>query len=353
MHWSLPRLSGGDVDLPEFCHPTASASRPSPKKTRSTGSRRSGDRDASPAFRARLCTPSASRSKPSNISGGRSANTISQANISNRPPRWAVAWSRRNGSSATARTSGQSASIASCRVGTPPTRRPSSAIYRCTTWGVKGKDLFLLGLFRKRLEYPALKRAVIEQQSLFNASVVLIEDKASGTQLIQELIADGCHGVKRYQPTTDKIMRVHAQTAVIENGFATSPRRRRGWPNTSTNSPSSQTGNMTTKPTQPRSSSTGLKRLSQGRESTSSTAGNRRRPSSAANHNLPKLYGRSARWNGSPSRKNPAEPRACFAARPFAPNEQRANKRARHDGGPRVRIPVPFKAASRLRTWIS
>jgi hypothetical protein len=33
----------------------------------------------------------------------------------------------------------------------------------CTTWGVKGKDLFLLALFRQRLEYPALKRAVREQ----------------------------------------------------------------------------------------------------------------------------------------------------------------------------------------------
>jgi phage terminase large subunit-like protein len=51
---------------------------------------------------------------------------------------------------------------------------------------VKGKNLFLLGLFRKRLEYPALKRAVRDQQHLFNASVVLIEDKASGTQLIQD-----------------------------------------------------------------------------------------------------------------------------------------------------------------------
>ena len=28
----------------------------------------------------------------------------------------------------------------------------------CTTLGVKGKDLFLLGVFRRRLEYPALKR---------------------------------------------------------------------------------------------------------------------------------------------------------------------------------------------------
>ena len=38
----------------------------------------------------------------------------------------------------------------------------------CTTWGVKDKNLFLLGVFRRRLEYPALKRAVCEQQSLFD-----------------------------------------------------------------------------------------------------------------------------------------------------------------------------------------
>ena len=42
----------------------------------------------------------------------------------------------------------------------------------CTTWGVKGKNLFLIGLFRRRLEYPELKRAVCEQQSLFGANNV-------------------------------------------------------------------------------------------------------------------------------------------------------------------------------------
>src|SRR5438045_181909 len=71
----------------------------------------------------------------------------------------------------------------------------------CTTWGVKGKDLFLLAVLRRRLEYPAIKRAVAEPRSLFDATVVLIEDKASGTQLIQELIEDGCHGGTPYQPT--------------------------------------------------------------------------------------------------------------------------------------------------------
>src|SRR5216683_1223663 len=93
----------------------------------------------------------------------------------------------------------------------------------CTTWGVRGKNLYLLDLLRQRLEYPALKRAVRQQQNLFDATEVLIEDKASGTQLIQELIADGCHRVTRYQPTTEKTMRLNAQTAIIENGFVYIP----------------------------------------------------------------------------------------------------------------------------------
>jgi predicted phage terminase large subunit-like protein len=93
----------------------------------------------------------------------------------------------------------------------------------CTTWGIKGKNLYLLSVLRKHLEYPVLKRAVREQQSLFNANLVLIEDKASGTQLIQELITGGFHRVTRYKPECDKIMRMHAQTGLIENGFVYLP----------------------------------------------------------------------------------------------------------------------------------
>jgi Terminase RNaseH-like domain len=53
---------------------------------------------------------------------------------------------------------------------------------------------------------------------------VLIEDKASGTQLIQELIQEGLYAVTRYQPQSDKVMRMHAQTAMIENGFVHLPK---------------------------------------------------------------------------------------------------------------------------------
>src|SRR6058998_1193623 len=50
----------------------------------------------------------------------------------------------------------------------------------CTSWGIAGKDLYLLHVLRKRLEYPELKRAVREQCEAFDASVVLIEERRRG-----------------------------------------------------------------------------------------------------------------------------------------------------------------------------
>jgi predicted phage terminase large subunit-like protein len=95
----------------------------------------------------------------------------------------------------------------------------------CTTWGVKDKHLFLLHVLRKRLGYPDLKRAVKEQADAFEAQTVLIEDKSSGTSLIQDLVNEGMHAVKKYEPTADKIMRMHSVTSTIENGFVHLPER--------------------------------------------------------------------------------------------------------------------------------
>ena len=94
----------------------------------------------------------------------------------------------------------------------------------CTTWGIKAKNIYLLHVLRKRLEYPDLKRAVREQENLREATVVLIEDKASGTQLIQELNQEGPHDITAYKPDGDKVMRMHAQTATIENGRVLIPK---------------------------------------------------------------------------------------------------------------------------------
>jgi predicted phage terminase large subunit-like protein len=93
----------------------------------------------------------------------------------------------------------------------------------CTSWGLQGPNFWLLHVFRKRLGYPELRRAVREQSELFAPAVILIEDKASGTQLIQDLIAEGLSTVTRFAPAGDKVMRLHAQSATIENGFVRLP----------------------------------------------------------------------------------------------------------------------------------
>jgi predicted phage terminase large subunit-like protein len=93
----------------------------------------------------------------------------------------------------------------------------------CSTWGVNANHLYLLHIYRKRVGYPELKRAVRDQAEAFCPQTILIEDKASGTQLIQELIDDQVHSIKRYVPTMDKIMRMHSITSTIENGFVYLP----------------------------------------------------------------------------------------------------------------------------------
>ncbi|HEV1992952.1 MAG TPA: phage terminase large subunit, partial [Candidatus Acidoferrum sp.] len=84
----------------------------------------------------------------------------------------------------------------------------------------------LLDVFRERLNYPDLRRAAKKLAERYDANTILIEDKASGTQLIQELQHEGMFGVTPYEPPpgTDKIMRLHSQTAMFENGFVLLPR---------------------------------------------------------------------------------------------------------------------------------
>ena len=93
----------------------------------------------------------------------------------------------------------------------------------CTTWGVFEKRAYLVNVFRKRLAYPDLMRAVIEQRNFYDASVVLIEDQASGKQLLQEFAWARVAGIKAYMPQGDKVMRMHAQTDMVEGGFVFVP----------------------------------------------------------------------------------------------------------------------------------
>ena len=95
----------------------------------------------------------------------------------------------------------------------------------CTTWGIDGDRFYLLHVYRMRMAFPTLKRAAKELYERFKPRKVVIEDKASGTSLIQELKREGLYGVEPYQPPpgSDKSMRTVGQSLKFESGHVLLP----------------------------------------------------------------------------------------------------------------------------------
>lgn len=57
----------------------------------------------------------------------------------------------------------------------------------CSTWLMHEKKFYLINILRRKLQYQTLKNTVIEHFQQWNVSKILIENKASGQQIIQEL----------------------------------------------------------------------------------------------------------------------------------------------------------------------
>lgn len=93
----------------------------------------------------------------------------------------------------------------------------------CTTWRLRGSDYYLTDVFRDRLEFPELRRAVLAQARAHGVSTILIEDAGSGTHLIQDLRRSSQLRPIGCRPEADKITRVAAQSALIEAGHVHVP----------------------------------------------------------------------------------------------------------------------------------
>lgn len=88
----------------------------------------------------------------------------------------------------------------------------------CTTWAETASGYYLLDVFRERLQYPDLKRSVMQLAAKYSPSVILIEDKSSGTSLIQDLHRDTALPVIAIMPTVDKVTRLATVAPSIEAG---------------------------------------------------------------------------------------------------------------------------------------
>ena len=97
----------------------------------------------------------------------------------------------------------------------------------CTTWAIRQKDYYLLDVWRARVEFPALRRKIIDHALSWHAQTVLIEKAGPGLQLVQELRNDQTRGFPRpigIVPEGDKWMRMEAQTPRFEAGHVQLPK---------------------------------------------------------------------------------------------------------------------------------
>jgi predicted phage terminase large subunit-like protein len=88
----------------------------------------------------------------------------------------------------------------------------------CTTWGLTKNGYYLLSVWRRRVEFPELRRTLIAQADQWKPSAILVEDRASGQSLLQELKSATCLPVIGVKVDADKISRAQAVTAFVEAG---------------------------------------------------------------------------------------------------------------------------------------
>ncbi|MES0863737.1 phage terminase large subunit [Ruegeria sp. SCPT10] len=91
----------------------------------------------------------------------------------------------------------------------------------CVTALLRNRDVYILDVFRDKLQFPELRRKVIEQAHRYDINALLIEDAASGQQLIQVLRDNAPNHMPRpiaRKPQGDKQTRFLAQSHRIEAG---------------------------------------------------------------------------------------------------------------------------------------
>ena len=95
-----------------------------------------------------------------------------------------------------------------------------------TTWGIFDPEdgtenaVILLDASRHRVDFPELKKVALEEYKYWEPDIVLIEAKASGTPLTQELRKIGIP-VQSYSPSRgqDKIARMNSVSPMFESGM--------------------------------------------------------------------------------------------------------------------------------------
>jgi len=98
----------------------------------------------------------------------------------------------------------------------------------CETWAIVKGGHYLLNAWRAKLDYPKLKVAFKQMNEQFHPRYILVEDAASGQDLILEMRQDTTLPIVAITVSHDKVARAHAVTPVIETGNVYLPKGA-GW----------------------------------------------------------------------------------------------------------------------------
>ena len=100
------------------------------------------------------------------------------------------------------------------------TAEPTSDYSVCTTWGfeLESHKWYLLDVFRRRLDFPDLKRAVIDLRKRYRADKVIMEEAGSGFALYQDLRSTGEQRLIMVSPVSSKEERFNGCLAEVEAG---------------------------------------------------------------------------------------------------------------------------------------
>jgi predicted phage terminase large subunit-like protein len=88
----------------------------------------------------------------------------------------------------------------------------------CTTWADTVNGAYLVGMWRGRVEFPDLVKAATSLIGAYRPTVVLVEDKASGQSLVQEMQRVTRTPILPVGVDKDKVARAYSITPEIEGG---------------------------------------------------------------------------------------------------------------------------------------
>lgn len=86
----------------------------------------------------------------------------------------------------------------------------------CTVWHETPSGYYLVDVKTGRWEYPEVKRHILNLAARDTPDAILIEDKASGQSLIQDIRSETTLPVIAIEPEADKETRARAQAATVE-----------------------------------------------------------------------------------------------------------------------------------------